>query len=132
MKLKIVGRLEKMNTDKPLNKNYDYECDALMLYYAEDYEYDYSLELTDDVIVDFDINGVPCAFEFLNASKLFGFNKSSLMNIKKINVSINVTSKLIELSTLIVVSIHNKTISNSLLESHVNNMNLPELNLAFI
>ena len=119
-----------MNTDKPLNKNYDYECDALMLYYAEDY--DYSLELTDDIIVDFDINGVPCAFEFLNTSKLFDFDKSSLMNIKKINVSIDVTSKLIELSALIVVNIHNKTISNSLLESHVNNMNLPELNLSFI
>ncbi len=123
-----------MSTGKPLNKNYDYECDALMLYYTEDYDYDYdySLELTDDVIVDFDCDGVPCAFEFLNASKLFGFDKSSLMNIKRINVSIKVTSKLIELNTLIVVVICNKTVSNSLLESHVNNVDLPELNLAFV
>ena len=121
-----------MSTGKPLNKNYDYECDALMLYYTEDYDYDYSLELTDDVIVDFDCDGVPSAFEFLNASKLFGFDKSSLMNIKRINVSIKVTSKLIELNTLIVVVICNKTVSNSLLESHVNNVDLPELNLAFV
>lgn len=40
-----------MSTGRPLNKNYDPECDALMLYYAEEYDYDYSLELTDNVIL---------------------------------------------------------------------------------
>ena len=54
------------------------------------------------------------------------------MNIKKINVSINVTSKLIELSTLIVVLVHNKSVSNRLRNSLANNVNLPELNLAFV
>lgn len=132
MKLSLVGEWVKMSSGKPLIKNYDYECDALMLKYDGNYDYDYSLELSNDVIVDFDINGIPCAFEFLNASKLFGFDKSSLMNIKKINVSINVTSKLIELSTLIVVLVHNKSISNRLRNSLANNVNLPELNLAFV
>ena len=132
MGLNLVGELKKRSMDKLLNKNYDRECDALMLYYVEDYDYDYSLELTDDVIIDFDCDGLPRAFEFLNASKLFGFDKSSLMNIKKINITIKVTSKLFELSTLIVVVICNKTVSNSLLESHVNNVDLPELNLAFV
>lgn len=132
MKLNLVGGLEKMSTGRPLNKNYDLECDALILYYAEEYDYDYSLELTDNVIVDFDKNGIPCAFEFLNASKLFGFDRSSLMSIKKINITINVTSKLIELNTLIVVLVHNKAVSNSLQKSHVNNVNIPELNLAFV
>ena len=108
MKLNLVGGLEKMSTGRPLNKNYDPECDALMLYYAEEYDYDYSLELTDNVIVDFDKNGIPCAFEFLNASKL------------------------IELNTLIVALVHNKAVSNSLQKSHVNNVNIPELNLAFV
>ena len=116
---------------KLLNKNYDCECDALMLYYAEDYDHDYSLELTDNVIIDFDCDGIPRAFEFLNDS-MFGFDKSSLMNIKKINITIKVTSKLIELSTLIVVVVHNKDVSNSLQNCLANNVNLPDLDLAFI
>lgn len=121
-----------MSIGKPLNKNYDRECDALMLYYAGDYDYDYSLELTDDVIIDFDCGGIPRAFEFLNASKLFGFDKSSLMNIKKINITIKVTSKLIELSTLIVAVVHNNDVSNSLQNCLANNVNLLDLDLAFI
>ncbi len=132
MGLNLVGELKKRSMDKLLNKNYDRECDALMLYYVEDYDYDYSLELTDDVIIDFDCDGLPRAFEFLNASKLFGFDKSSLMNIKKINITIKVTSKLFELSTLIVVVVHNKDVSNSLQNCLANNVNLPDLDLAFI
>lgn len=92
-----------------------------------------SLDNTSEIrTTNHDKNGIPCAFEFLNASKLFGFDKSSLMNIKKINITINVTSKLIELNTLIVVLVHNKAVSNSLQKSHVNNVNIPELNLAFV
>lgn len=121
-----------MSTGRPLIKNYDHECDALLLKYDGDYNYGYSLELAENVIVDFDSEGVPCAFEFLNASKLFGFDKSSLMNIKKINVNISITSKLIELSTFIVVLVHNKDVSNSLQNSLANNVNLPELNIAFV
>lgn len=119
-----------MSTCKPLIKNYDYESDALMLYYARDY--DYSLELADNVIVDFDNNSIPCAFEFLDASKLFGFNKSSLMNIKKMNINIKIISKLIDLTTSIVVDVQNEDVSNSLKNSLANNINLPEINLDFI
>lgn len=99
------------------------------MYYSGDY--DYSLELEDNVIVDFDNNDVPCAFEFLDASKLFGFDKSSLMNIKKIHISIKITSELIKLNTSIVAVVHNKDVSNSLQNSLANNLNLPELNFLF-
>lgn len=42
-------------------------------YCINPYEYDVSLEL--DNIWDFDMNGKPVAFEFLNASKLFNLYK---------------------------------------------------------
>lgn len=103
-----------------------------MLYYAEDYNYDYSLELTEDIIVDFDSEGYPRAFEFLNASKLFKLDKFNLMHIKKINVTIKVTSKLIELNILLVANLNNKDMRSSLEKSLVNNVNLPELDLYFV
>lgn len=121
-----------MKAGKPLKKSYDYESDALMLYYAKDYEYDYSLELTDEVIVDFDTNGYPKAFEFLNASKLFNVDKINLKHIKNIEIKIKITTKLIELSTLIVVGIHNKDTRTVLENSLVNEGNIPELDLAFV
>ena len=56
--------------------DYDYKNDSLFIYCEEPYEYDVSLELDNNVILDLDTTGKPVAFEFLNASKVFKINKS--------------------------------------------------------
>ena len=49
--------------------DYDHKGDSLFIHCVNPYEYDVSLELDNDVILDFDIDGKPVAVEFLNASK---------------------------------------------------------------
>ncbi len=56
-------------------KKNDDEIDTLRLSYAGDYDYDCPLELLDNVIVDFDTEGILRAFEFLEVFKLFNLNK---------------------------------------------------------
>ena len=70
-----AGLLEKKNDD---------EIDTLRLSYAGDYDYDCPLELLDNVIVDFDTEGILRAFEFLEVSKLFNVSENYLRNIEKI------------------------------------------------
>ena len=55
--------------------DYDRQGDSLFIYCVDDYEYEVSLELDNDVILDIDKEGKPVAFEFLNASKIFNLDK---------------------------------------------------------
>lgn len=80
-----------------LEKNYDEEIDILRLSYAGDYDYDCSLELMDNLIVDFDTEGIPRAFEFLEVSKLFNVSENYLRNIEKIDLVMMVNSKAIKI-----------------------------------
>lgn len=86
-----------MNGDNSLGWSYDNECDALFIHLIEKYEYEQSIEMTCDVIMDFDILLNPSAFEFLNASKLFKSNNGDLCDIKKINVHVSINEDLIKL-----------------------------------
>ena len=88
--------------------DYDYVGDSLFIYCIDSYEYDVSLELDNDVILDFDINGKPVAFEFLNASKIFNLDKSYFKNLVKINIQSNITEDLISLKVQLLVLVHNK------------------------
>ena len=66
--------------------DYDHQGDSLFIYCVDDYEYEVSLELDNDVILDLDTNGKPVAFEFLNASKVFHLDKSYFKNLVKISI----------------------------------------------
>ena len=88
--------------------DYDYVGDSLFIYCIDSYEYDVYLELDNDVILDFDINGKPVAFEFLNASKIFNLDKSYFKNLVKINIQSNITEDLISLKVQLLVLVHNK------------------------
>lgn len=88
--------------------DYDYVGDSLFIYCIDSYEYDVSLELDNDVILDFDINGKSVAFEFLNASKIFNLDKSYFKNLVKINIQSNITEDLISLKVQLLVLVHNK------------------------
>ena len=88
--------------------DYDYKGDSLFIYCVEHYEYEVSLELDNNVILDLDINDHPVAFEFLNASKLFGLDKSKFNQLVKISIQSNITEEAISLKVQLVAPIHNK------------------------
>lgn len=89
--------------------DYDRQGDSLFIYCVEDYEYEVSLELDNDVILDIDKEGKPVAFEFLNASKIFNLDKSYFNNLAKITIQSNITEEAINLTVQLIVHVHNKT-----------------------
>lgn len=89
--------------------DYDYKNDSLFIYCVEPYEYDVSLELDNNVILDLDIDGKPVAFEFLNASKIFKLDKSYFKNLVKICIQSDITEEAISLKVQLDVLVHNKT-----------------------
>lgn len=122
------GGWEKMKEDNCLAWAYDNENDSLFIFRNKKYNYETSLELNAEVIMDFDENGIPSAFEFLNASKLFKINDSSLNQIKEINVSVSITEKLIEFTTELTVFVQDEFVKNNLFNMTANNYSIPEFN----
>ena len=98
------------------------------IYRNEKYDYETSLELNVDVILDLDDKGMPSAFEFLNASKLFKVKASSLNSIKEINVSVSITEKLIELNTELTVLVMDEFSQKYLFNMAANCYSIPEFN----
>lgn len=93
----LKGGKVKMNGDNSLKCSYDPECDALFIHRVEKYEYEETIEMTCDVLMDFDTLLNPSAFEFLNASKIFKSNNGDLCNIEKIKVHVSINEDLIKL-----------------------------------
>ena len=89
--------------------DYDRQGDSLFIYCVDDYEYEISLELDNDVILDIDKDGKPVAFEFLNASKIFNLDKSHFNNLTKITIQSIITEDAINLKVKLAVPVHNKT-----------------------
>ena len=93
-----------MNGDNSLEWSYDHECDALFIHRVDEYQYEESIEMTCDVIMDFDTLLNPSAFEFLNASKIFKSNNGDLCGIEKIKVHVSINEDLIKLYVDILTS----------------------------
>ena len=86
-----------MSGDDSLSWSYDYECDALFIHRTDEYEYEETIEMTCEVLMDFDTLLNPSAFEFLNASKIFKSNNGDLCDIEKIKVHVSINEDLIKL-----------------------------------
>ena len=97
MRLALIGGKVKMSGDNSLSWSYDHECDALFIHRIDEYEYEESVEMTCDVLMDFDTLLNPSAFEFLNASKIFKSNNGDLCDIEKIKVHVSINEDLIKL-----------------------------------
>ena len=95
-------------TNNQVEYDYDYKGDSLFIYCINPYEYEVSLELDNDVILDLDVDGKPVAFEFLNASKVFGLDKSYFKNLVKISIQSKITADTIGLKVQLIALIHNK------------------------
>ncbi|MGL4670568.1 MAG: DUF2283 domain-containing protein [Methanobacteriaceae archaeon] len=110
-----------------IEHSYDPDADALFISKVDNYEYDESVELTNDVILDFDMNGEASALEILNASKVFNVSKYSLGNIGPISMKIGVNKKVICLKLGIGVLVHNKELLKSLNHSAINDIDAPAM-----
>ena len=112
--------------------DYDIKGDSLFIYCVDSYEYEVSLELDNDVILDLDTNGKPVAFEFLNASKVFNLNKSYFNNLVKISIQADITEKSISLNVELIVPVHNKNqvFDVNRITSNLNNIPAIETELA--
>lgn len=53
-----------MNGDNYLEWTYDHECDALFIHRIEKYEYEETVEMTCDVLMDFDTFLIPVHLSF--------------------------------------------------------------------
>lgn len=88
--------------------DYDHKNDSLFIYCEEPYEYEASLELDNNVILDLDTKGKPVAFEFLNASSVFKLDKSYFKNLISIHILSEITEEAIRLNAELSVFVHNK------------------------
>ncbi len=95
-------------TDFQLESLYDHSFDVLGIRINNDYEYKTSVELSNDVILDFDKNNVPVALEILNASRFLKISKSNLGHINMIKMKVHIDEKSICLKVSISVNIHKK------------------------
>lgn len=108
-----------------IQSSYDADADALFISKIDDYEYNESVELNNEIILDFDTKRIASALEILNASKVFNVSKYSLKNIKSISMEIVVLKESIHLKLSINIPIHNKELFKSLEEFTLNNINAP-------
>ncbi len=104
---------------------YDMEVDALFINVKRDYNYDTSIELDNDVILDFDINGIPVALEILNASHVLKTPKYGLNNIHTIKMHVEIDEKSICLKAGLGVNIHNKELIQSVNSFTSNDTGIP-------
>ncbi len=105
----MKGGLDIMKgTNFEVDYQYDMEVDGLFIYVSQDYQYNTSIELDNDVILDFDKGGIPVALEILNASHVLKVPKYALNGIEEIKMTINVNEKSISLKAGFCVILHNR------------------------
>ena len=97
----------KDNINLELEYKYDIEVDAIFINVKKEYEYDTSIELTNDIILDFDKNANPVALEILNTSKILDVSKSNLENMNNIQIDISIDEKSINLCACFDIFINN-------------------------
>ncbi|MDO8869636.1 MAG: DUF2283 domain-containing protein [Methanobacteriaceae archaeon] len=106
---------------------YDLEVDALFINVKNDYEYDTSIELNNEVILDFDKNGNPVALEILSASNILKTPKYSLKRINNIKMNVDINEKSIGLKLFLGVIIHNKEQIHSVNTFTSNDTGIPNI-----
>ncbi|MCQ2978057.1 MAG: DUF2283 domain-containing protein [archaeon] len=116
-----------MNFSK-INYSYDVNTDSLFVYVSDKYVYDESVELNANVIMDFDVDGIPRAIELLSASKLFKIDKSYFDNISMLKLDIFINEDIIKLNVNLAVKVHGKIINENIVGKCLNDLNAPNFN----
>ncbi len=93
-----------------IKKDYDFQSDILYLRIVDDYHYQESLEIGNNLILDFDKHHHPVAVEILDASKVLNISKYSLQTDFNLEMEISVGKDLISVHAQFVLSLHQKRI----------------------
>lgn len=117
-----------MNTNDAFKMTTDYDVlnDSLFMYIIDDYEYNDSIELGDNFILDFDNNHVPVALEILNASKILKIEKFSLRHPFDFHMEIDITEDTITIEASFKVLFHQKEIDAPINLEIPNVTNIPD------
>ena len=115
-----------------IKPSYDADADALFIKRTDDYEYAESVELDNNIVLDFDTKGVPSALEILNASTVFDITKFALKNIKNISMQIEVLEDLIHVRFVMGVLFRNEEIPKIIDEITLNDINAPINNVELV
>jgi uncharacterized protein YuzE len=114
-----------------MSKDYDYLNDSLFLYVRREHEYKESMELGNNIILDFDKEYVPVALEILDASKVLGIEKFALKRDFGLDMQIGINQDSITISATFKVFKHQKLINAPVNATIPNNMNLPNMQSSF-
>lgn len=112
-------------------KEYNAQVDILYLRIANEYKYKESVELGDNIILDFDQHYMPVALEILDASKFLGINKLSLMNKFGLDMEINIRKDRIAINALFLLQLHQKQLKKPLDISTINDLDIPHMQTNF-
>ena len=119
-----------LNKELKLAYSYDIDVDAMYINVAKDYGYNQSIEFEFGIIMDFDTNGTPVALEIFDFSRLFGFDKYVLKNIKNIGMKINVDC-CISLDLEVGLQIENEMVQYDLKKIAANYQKFPKMRYSY-
>jgi uncharacterized protein YuzE len=105
---------------------YDTPSDILYLRIVDPYKYQESIELADNIILDFDVNNVPVALEILDASKFFHVKPYALRNFG-LDMNIQIKEDEISLNAKFMFLIHHKREEVPVSVGTINDIELPTM-----
>ncbi|MCL2115539.1 MAG: DUF2283 domain-containing protein [Methanobrevibacter sp.] len=115
--------------EKKLVFDFDYENDILFFYSEKDYGYEFSVFLSESIVMDFNKNKVPIGLEIFNASKLFKTKKHFLKTIYEGSLEILISKEKIKSNLTLSIKIHNKDTKTPQLNFvGVNDLQIPNIN----
>lgn len=83
-----------------LNKDYSKLYDTLFLFSKREYQYDYSIEVDNEFVIDIDTNGLVVAVEMQFASEVLGLSRNKLNGNIDCKVFVNVTPDIIKVRVI--------------------------------
>lgn len=122
-----------MKEEKPfrMEKDYDFQNDSLFMYITDEYEYKESIELGNNIILDFDKNDAPVAIEILDAAKVLNVEKFSLNKLKGLIMEISIEEDTITIKAEFKVLLHQMELDAPISLEVPNDLNLPQMQTEF-
>jgi uncharacterized protein YuzE len=111
--------------------DYDVQSDILYIHKTVEYKYKESVEIGNNLILDFSENNFPVALEIIDASLFFNVSKYSLQHIKNFSLKIVVDKNIISIIGKFILPLHNKGFSKAVNEKTVNDINMPHMESNF-
>jgi len=108
-----------------IDYKYDSTADAVSIK-VKNYEHERSVELSDDIIMDFNKDNEFIALEILNVSDVLDADESSLENIHDINLSVKITDYVIFVNAIFTLPVNNHEEIKVTNASIANDIDLPK------